>query len=153
MRPVVVSIALLLIGVCGAKAQSYRVAYAVKVRAGEASGTAACRNNRRCVVDLKSLRMRLAISMPGRYPDRADVVLDGEDGCCLFEGATRRPSVNPGQPPLHLRLFIGEASRGLEYVENEPVGALDLKFDLEAGRVSPGDSDRPGSSFSQRAPI
>lgn len=146
VRVIIVSAALLLAGVCGARAESYRVDYAVKVQAGEAAGSVTCRYDRRCIADLKTLQMRLAISIPRDYRGRADLVLDGKDSCCLFDGATRRPSVNPRQPSLRLRLFSGEAARGLEYIENEPIGVLYLKFDL-------GDADYPEAPSWQHAPI
>ncbi|CCE11309.1 hypothetical protein BRAS3843_670012 [Bradyrhizobium sp. STM 3843] len=131
MRAVIVSITLFLVGVLEARAESYRVDYAVKLQAGEATGSVNCHYDERCVVDLKTLQMKLSISILRNYRGRADLVLDGKNNCCLFDGATRRPSINPRQPGMRLRLFTGEAARGLEYVENEPIGLLYLRFNLD----------------------
>lgn len=146
VRMLIITAALLLISVCGARAESYRVDYAVKVQTGEATGSVICRYDQNCTVDLKTLQMKLAISILRDYRGRADLVLDGSNSCCLFDGATRRPSVNPRQPSLRLRLFTGEAARGLEYIENEPIGVLYLKFDLD-------DADHPKAPSWQHAPI
>jgi hypothetical protein len=146
VRVMIVWAALLLIGVCEARAESYRVDYAVKVQTGEATGSVTCRYDQRCIVDLETLQMRLAISISGHNQDRAQLVLDGKNSCCLFEGATRRPSLDLRRRSWRLRLFVGEEARGLEYIENEPVGLLNLKFDL-------GNSNDPEPPNSQRNPI
>jgi hypothetical protein len=146
IKIIIVSVAIFWTGICDARAESYRVEYVVKEPAGETAGAVTCSYGQRCIVDLTTLQMRLAISTSGHNQDRAQLVLDGKNSCCLFEGATRRPSLDLRRHNWHLRLFVGEEARGLEYIENEPIGVLNLKFDL-------GNSDDPEAWPLHRNPI
>jgi len=88
-----------------------------------------CFYDRRCIVDLKTLQMRLAISMLRDCRGRADLVLDGSHGCCPFDGAARRfgqsSTAQFAPPPLYRR--SGSRRR---IIENEPISVPRLKFDL-----------------------
>src|SRR6185312_9766141 len=103
LRSTIIAVVLLLMGVCGARTASCRVDYAGKVQTGEVAGSVTGPYDRRCIADLKAVRMRPPISMLRDCRDRADLVLDGKSSCCRFCGATRRPSVNPRQHSLRLR--------------------------------------------------
>jgi hypothetical protein len=152
LRLVTVALALFLIGIDDVRAESYQVNYAVKVPAGEATGSMVCHYGKRCIAEMKSLGLKLAISTASDDRDRAHVALDGKKDCCLFEGATRDLAVNPRQLRLQSGLYIGAAARGAEYIENERIGTLYLIFDLGSERPGSGHFNAESSRLS-RTPI
>ncbi|WJR76485.1 hypothetical protein [Bradyrhizobium sp. NP1] len=117
-----------------ALAEDYSIDYAIGLRGAEDTGSAVCQFGRRCTISVKTLKLKLGVWLLNNRA-QADLNMDGEANCCLFEGAVRRLSVQPQQELLRLRLFVGEEAKGLEFIQNEHVGRLYLKFHLRPDRV------------------
>jgi hypothetical protein len=111
-----------------ALAEGYTVEFAVEVGDRQDGGSVKCQFDRLCIVTAEKLRLNFDVSVSRDDPDRALLNVDGDSGCCLLEGAVRTLAVETDQPRLRLRLFVGQPAKCLEFIENQYVGSLYLKF-------------------------
>lgn len=126
-------------------AEGYGVVYGIVLSGSKDTGSIDCSYDDLCIVRVPSLKLKFKLSVLRRVPKRAHVSVDGEAGCCLLEGAVWRLAVDPREKLLRLRLFVGRQARGLEYIENEYVGNLYLKFRFRDDPDSRGRSGLDGS--------
>jgi hypothetical protein len=128
-RAIAVVLAMLLIS-SGALAQDYAVDFAIDMHGRQDSGAVECRVGSRCAVRVDSLRLKFQVVIYRGRLDRAYVTLDGNSGCCLFEGAASTLSVVPEGSLRQHRLFVGQEAgdKSLVYIQNQHMGDLYLKF-------------------------
>jgi hypothetical protein len=124
-----------------ALAESYIVDFAVEVGDRQDGGSVECQFDRLCTVTAEKLRLNFDVSVSRDDPDRALLNVDGDSGCCLLEGAVRTLAVETDQPRLRLRLFVGQPAKGLEFIENQYIGSLYLKFQFSGSLNKQGDKN------------
>jgi hypothetical protein len=130
VRRALAAVVAILLTSSNALGQGYIVNFAIDMHDRRETGAVECRVGSRCTVHLDSLRLRLQVVIYLGRLDRAHVTLDGDSGCCLFEGATSTLSLVPDEPLGRHRLFVGQeaSDKSLVYIQNQHVGDLYLKF-------------------------
>jgi len=113
-----------------ADAKDYRLDYGVEMRSESDGGSVVCPYGR-CIVKIESLKLALNISLFRGRGSGATIELEGEPGCCFFEGGGRSREVVPSAEVEKLRIFVGLPGRGLLYVRNQHVGNLYLRFHFD----------------------
>jgi hypothetical protein len=99
VRRALAAVVAILLTSSSALAQGYIVNFAIDMHDRRDTGAIECRVGSRCSVHVDTLRLRLRVVIyPGRL-DSAYVTLDGNSGCCLFEGAASTLSLVPDGPP------------------------------------------------------
>jgi hypothetical protein len=116
-----------------ALADGYTLNFAINMKHGEqATGSVECRFDDTCTAPVDSLKMTLRVTIRAHATYEADVNLEGQSGCCLFEGAMRRLNVYSQASVSQHRLFAGREAdeHSLVLIYNKHVGDLYLKFQI-----------------------
>jgi hypothetical protein len=128
-------------------ADDYSVDFAVESKVGSRSGSVYCQFDNSCQVTVDAPRLNFAILVRRHFSDSAHLMVDQRyDGCCLFEGAAWRITIDTRSRTLAMRIFAGYRAKGLEFIPNEPVGNLYLKFHFRGDHKPSEDGDFRRSS-------
>ena len=110
-------------------AGDYTVAYALEIGDQTETGKAEnCEYVRQC--ELKTDTFGLSIFTFFIYPEnrKAYVTVGGKKGCCYFTDGNESVSLDPRQPIPRIAIFEGHARVQNEFVQNNRLGTLYLRF-------------------------
>lgn len=114
-----------------ALAEEYGVDFGADTATGRDAGTLTCRRGQTCHGELESLGLRVSIGIFPSEPRWALVSLDSREfGCCYFDGAIDKISVDPAKALSRVPLFKGAKRRVGMFIQNERVGTLYLRFNF-----------------------
>lgn|SRR5690348_4213349 len=112
-----------------ALAADYEVEFGAQTDAGKDAGVVRCVFDKTCEASLPTLKLKADIYVPRHETERADVSLRGDDlSCCYFAYAKDSITVDPATPVSRIPFFRGAGARRGLFIENEPAGALFLRF-------------------------
>lgn len=121
-------VGLVLFGTTKAATTEYIVEYTIVAPHETDSSVVTCKNNDICEIKSDVFHLSILLHVPWPTQDEGIVRVYGKPGCCFFQDGTEALTINTSQSTIRLPIFVGRERRGLEILENIPLGVLYLNF-------------------------